>query len=47
MGPMEDGKYVHYLCQNGKVTSWWVDGNSRTEDAPQGRLNKPDSIRLE
>lgn len=30
MGPLEDGRYVHYVCQNGKVTSWWVDDNSGT-----------------
>jgi hypothetical protein len=34
MGPVEDGQYVHYVCQNGNVTSWWVDGNSGTADAP-------------
>ena len=34
MGPVEDGQYVHYICQNGGVTSWWVDDNSGTEDAP-------------
>jgi hypothetical protein len=34
MGPLEDGRYVHYLCQNGKVTSWWVDNNSGMEDVP-------------
>ena len=30
MGPLEDGRYVHYVCQNGKVTGWWVDDNSGT-----------------
>ncbi len=34
MGPLEDGQYVHYVCQNGKVASWWVVGNSHTENAP-------------
>lgn len=34
MGPLEDGRYVHYVCQNGKVTSWWVDDNSGMEDVP-------------
>jgi hypothetical protein len=36
MGPIEDGQYVHYVCQNGKVTSWWVDDNRGTDDAPPG-----------
>ena len=34
MGPLEDGRYVHYVCQNGKVTSWWVDDNSGMEAVP-------------
>lgn len=28
MGPLENGKYLHYLCQNGRLTSWWVDENT-------------------
>jgi hypothetical protein len=35
-GPLENGKYLHFLCRNGKVTSWWVDDNNGTEDAPPG-----------
>jgi len=34
MGPVEDGQYVHYVCQDGKVTSWWVDGNGGMENSP-------------
>ena len=34
MGPLQDGRYVHYLCRNGKVTSWWIDDNNGMEDAP-------------
>lgn len=34
MGPLEDGRYVHYVCQNGKVTSWWVDNNNGIDDVP-------------
>lgn len=34
MGPLEDGQYVHYVCQDGKVSSWWIDRNSAMEDAP-------------
>ena len=34
MGPLEDGQYVHFVCDNGKVTSWWIDGNKSMEDAP-------------
>ena len=33
-GPLQDGKYLHFLCRNGKVTAWWIDDNSGTEDAP-------------
>lgn len=32
IGPLENGLYAHFLCQNGKVTSWWFDGKSGTED---------------
>jgi hypothetical protein len=34
MGPLADGTHVHFLCQNGKVTAWWIDHNSGTETAP-------------
>jgi hypothetical protein len=33
-GPIESGQYVHYVCENGKVTSWWIDDNSAVEQAP-------------
>jgi hypothetical protein len=36
MGPLENGKYLHYLCQNGKLTSWWVDQNAGDEMAAPG-----------
>ena len=36
MGPVEDGRYVHYVCQNGKVTTWWINDNGATEHAPPG-----------
>lgn len=36
MGPLQNGKYIHYLCRDGKVTSWWLDDNDTTEDAPPG-----------
>ena len=36
MGPLEDGQYVHWVCQNGKVTSWWLDNNKDTGGAPPG-----------
>ncbi len=36
MGPTADGNYVHYVCHGGKVTRWWVDENSGTENAPPG-----------
>ena len=34
MGPLQDGLYAHYLCQDGKVTNWWFDGNGGIEDSP-------------
>ena len=34
MGPLEDGQYVHFVCDNGKVTSWWIDGNEAMEYSP-------------
>ena len=36
MGPLQNGKYVHYLCRDGKVTSWWLDENDTTEGSPPG-----------
>lgn len=36
MGPLENGKYLHYLCHNGKLTSWWVDQNTGDEMAAPG-----------
>ena len=36
MGPLENGKYLHYLCQNGKLTSWWLDQNAGDEMAAPG-----------
>jgi len=33
-GPIENGKYLHWVCQDGKATSWWIDDNDRTETAP-------------
>jgi len=33
-GPIENGKYLHWVCQDGKVTSWWIDDNDRDETAP-------------
>jgi hypothetical protein len=35
-GPIANGKYVHFVCQDGKVTSWWIDDNNGTETAPPG-----------
>ena len=34
MGPFADGTHVHFVCQNGKVTAWWIDHNDGTETAP-------------
>lgn len=34
MGPLADGTNVHFVCQNGKVTAWWIDNNPDTETAP-------------
>jgi hypothetical protein len=34
MGPLADGTHVHFVCQNGKVTAWWIDHNDGTETAP-------------
>ena len=36
VGPVANGQYVHYVCQNGKVTSWWLDDNQGMESAPPG-----------
>jgi hypothetical protein len=36
VGPVANGQYVHYVCQNGKVTSWWLDDNQSMESAPPG-----------
>ena len=36
MGPLENGKQLHYVCQEGKITSWWVDDNSGMETGPPG-----------
>jgi len=34
MGPLADGTHVHFVCQNGKVTAWWIDHDDGTETAP-------------
>jgi hypothetical protein len=34
IGPLADGTHVHFVCQNGKVTAWWIDHNEGTETAP-------------
>lgn len=36
MGPLEDGKQLHYVCADGKITRWWVDDSSAMETAPPG-----------
>ena len=28
MGPLQDGTYLHYICENGKVTRWWIDNQA-------------------
>jgi hypothetical protein len=33
MGPLADGTHVHFVCQNGKVTAWWIDHNGGIETA--------------
>jgi len=34
MGPLQDGNYVHYVCDHGKVLAWWIDRNAGGETAP-------------
>jgi hypothetical protein len=34
MGPLEDGNYVHYVCDHGKVLAWWIDRDAGNETAP-------------
>ena len=34
MGPLADGTHVHFVCQNGKVTAWWIDHDDGTETSP-------------
>lgn len=34
MGPLRDGSYVHYVCDQGKVLAWWIDRTNGDESAP-------------
>ena len=36
IGPLENGQQLHYVCQSGRITSWWVDYESGMESAPPG-----------
>ena len=44
MGPLADGTDVHFVCQNGKVTAWWIDHNDSTEFAPPHQAASPTAV---
>ena len=34
MGPLQDGGYAHFVCHDGKVTAWWIDGSNDASESP-------------